>query len=442
MRFILGPNKLINLDELRNKYQKEKGIILDAPPSFFKTPTALGGTNIPARKSQITLIEKMRIILNANTFKEEHIKTNAELEAYLTSARVLLATVLYIQSQIGKSKRRSVLYRLLEDELGVSESNQLDEEDQEICFLAAKRIVAQQSFLEQANTALRDAKAPILTENEWANFKDFLISKSSQRLVNDPYADYPVTNVTQKLFGAAGAYAGATIGMLSGEVISHSTKALSTKTQLSAVVGGTLLVFRSAGPAGVALFAPAIAERLINSFCSISLAHMLGISMGIVGKGVGIGVGMSLDIAYKLLCAIGSTISTRAYSSPTHGVSGIRIKDGMTVLHGIPLEVSSLDSILAKYKDVKIIDIREGNLYIDDQLIKVPETGRQMPKELIDALKSHLSIDLSSLAENEHGTIEPGMQPGVEIEQIEGVERPEGVEYIERKSTTPQFALQ
>lgn len=382
MRFILGPNKLFNLAALRTKYQVEKGVDLDAPQSFFGWPTALGGVNVPARKEQIGLLEKMLIILKPNIFREEDIKTNKELEANLTSARAILGTVLFIRSQIGSSKRKSVLFRLLEDELGITESNYLDEEDQEICILAAKRVITSESFLEQANTALRDAAVPPISEKEWSEFKEFLIANSSKRLTTDPYSHYPITNVTQKLFGTAGAYAGATVGMLSGEVISNSTTALSSKAQLTTMVGSTLLVFHSAGPAGVALFAPAIAARLISAFCSISLAHILGTSMGIIGKGVGIGVGMPLDISYKLLCATCNVVGTYVYSSAKPQISGLRIKDGMAVIGGVAIEVSTLESVSSKYKQV-IVEIKDGKLYADGKLIEVPETGIQLPKETI-----------------------------------------------------------
>lgn len=389
MRFILGSNKLFNLDALREKYQQEKKIDLNAVQSSFSMPTLFGGTNVLMRKEQIAFMEKMLNILRPNIIKEEDIKTNEELEANLTSARVVLATVLYLQSQIGYSKRRSVLYRLLEDELGITSTNYLDDEDEEMCILAAKRIITSESFVEHANASLRDAQAAPITEKEWMDFKNFLLSKSPLKFTIDPYVNYPITNVAQKLFGAAGAYAGATVGMLSGEMLSGSTKALSAKTQLTTLVGSTLLVFRSAGPAGVALFAPAIAIRLIGAFCSISLAHILGMSMGIVGKGVGIGVGMPLDISYKLLSATCNIVCAHAISPTKSLISGIRIYDGMAVINGIAIEPTSIDA-LSKGATMTV-DVREGKLYIDDKLIDVPETGIKLPEATMELLKAKLS---------------------------------------------------
>ena len=390
MRFILPPNVLFNLDFLRDKYQKEKDIDLSDSPSLIGMPIFLGGIDVVTRKAQIEFLEKIRAILKENIFKEEEMTTHEELQANLTSARTMLAATLYVRSQISSSKRRSVLYRLLEDDLGITATNFLDEEDEEVCILAAKRLLTSSiSALDDANVALRKAGLKVLTEKEWNDFKEFVCSKSIKRVAPDLYVNYPITNVTQKLFGVAGAYTGATVGMLSGDVISHSTSALSTKAKFTALVGSTLLVFGSAGPAGVALFAPAIAESLISAFCSISLAHILGVSMGLVGQGVGIGVGIPLDLAYRLIWSSCKTLGSYAYNAKKPLLTGTRITDGMTVFNGIALEATLLDKVPAEYKQVEV-DIREGQLYINDVVVTVPETGIKLPIEVIELLKAKL----------------------------------------------------
>jgi hypothetical protein len=397
MRFILPPNVLFNLDLLRDKYQEEKKVDLSTSPSLIGMPLFFGGTDVVTRKAQIEFLEKMHAVLKPNIFKEEEIKTNEELQANLTSARIMLAVTLYVRSQISSSKRRSVLYRLLEDDLGITETNLLDEEDEEVCILAAKRFVTSSiSALEDANVALKKANLKTLTEKEWHDFKEFVCNKSIKKTSPGLYVNYPITNVTQKLFGVAGSYTGATVGMLSGDVISHSTKTLSTKTKFTALVGSTLLVFGSAGPAGVALFAPAIAERLISAFCSISLAHILGVSLGIVGQGVGIGVGIPLDLAYKLICASCKTIGSYTYNTKKPMLTGIRITDGMTIFEGIAVEATQMDNVSEEYKQVAV-DIREGQLYINETLVTVPETGIKLPVEVIELLKAKLHLSSQSI---------------------------------------------
>lgn len=390
MCYILPPNVLFNLDFVREKYQKEKEVDLNVSPPLLSKPVFFGGTDIVTRRAQIEFLEKIHNVLKANIFKEEEITTPAEFQANLTSARILLAATLFVREQISSSKRRSVLYRLLEDDLGITSTNYLDEEDEEICILAAKRLVTSSlSALDDANVALRNAGIKALTEKEWNDFKEYLCNKTIKKAPADLYAHYPITNVTQKLFGAAGSYTGATIGMLSGDVFSHSTNALSAKTKLTALVGGTLVVFGSAGPAGVALFAPAVAERLISAFCSISLAHILGLSMGFLGQGVGIGVGIPLDLAYRLIWTTCKTIGSYSSKNQIPLLTGIRIADAMTIFNGIALEAIPFDRIPPELQQVSI-EIVEGRLLIDGKEVSVPETGRQLTVEQMALLKTKL----------------------------------------------------
>lgn len=416
MRFILAPNTIINLDFLREKYQKAKDIDLNAPPSMFGMPTFLGGTDIPARKAQIEFLEKIRIILKPNTFKEEEIQNLAELQASVTASRVMLAATLYVKHQISQTykvrhpKGKSVLYNLMDEDLGITNQNYLDEEDEEICILAAKRVIMSSlSALDDANVELKKAGLKNFSEKEWSAFQDFLSKRSINKITKDPYANYPITGITQKLFGAAGSYTGATIGFISGDVLSHSTTALSTKTKFTALVGGTLLVLGSAGPAGVGLFAPAIAERLISAFCSISLAHILGVSMGLLGQGLGIIVGVPLDLAYKLIWSAAATVGAYSFSSKKPLLTGIRLGDGMTVFCGVPLESTPADKLPADYKTVQV-DVRDGQLYLDDKLVNVPETGMKLPEDVLRLLEARLK------------PIPASEEEGIELDEIDTAE--------------------
>ncbi len=417
MRFILAPNTLINLDFLRAKYEKAKDIDLNTPPSLFGRPLFLGGTDVKSRKAQIEFLEKIRTILKPNTFKEEEITTTGELQASITASRVMLAAVLYVKHQIAETykirnpKGKSVLFDLVEEDLGITAQNYLDEEDEEVCILAAKRITMSSiSALDDANTALRKAGLKNISETEWSAFQDFLRKRTISKLSQDPYANYPITNITQKMFGAAGSYTGATIGFISGGVISNSTNALSTKTKFTALIGSTLLVFGSAGPAGVALFAPAIAERLISAFCSISLAHILGVSMGILGQGVGILVGIPLDLVYRLIWSTCATIGSYTYSSKKPLLTGIRLADGMTVFCGVPIEATPVDKLPADYKQI-VVDVLDGKLYLNGKPVNVPETGVQLPEDVIKLLEAKLKALPA-----------PDEDDGIELEEIDAAE--------------------
>jgi hypothetical protein len=140
-------------------------------------------------------------------------------------------------------------------------------------------------------------------------------------------------------------------------------------------------------------------------------------SMGIVGKGVGIGVGMPLDIAYKLLYATCAMVGAYVSSSSKPLLTGIRIKDGMTVFCGIAIEETSLENVSSKYKQV-IVEIRDGKLYIDDQLVEVPETGIKLPKETIELLKLKLGLGVTTHSVDEGTKVDEG----VELDEVDRAE--------------------
>ncbi len=404
MRFILAPNTIVKLDFLRDKYQEIKKIDLNNSPSFFGMPTVLGGVDIAVRKSQIEFLEKVRVILKPNTFEEEKIETLDELAASTTASRVMFAAVLYIKEQIEQTytwrtpEEKSVLYTLLDKDLGITNQNYLDEEDKEMCFLAAKRLITSSiSALDQANSILKKAKLTEFTEKEWNNFQTYLCTRTINKIKKDPYANYPITNITQKLFGAAGSYAGATIGYISGDVLSHSTNALPHKTKFTALIGSTLLVCNYAGPAGVALFAPAIAERVISAFCSISLAHILSFSMGLVGQGMGTIVGIPLDLAYKLIWSACVAIGSYGYSSQKPLLTGIRLGDGVTVFCGVPFVPTPENELPTEYKQVEM-DVREGQLYLDGKVVNIAETEMKLPESIMMQLEAKLQEEIQQRA--------------------------------------------
>lgn len=394
MPFVLAPNALLNLDFLRDKYQNEKSINLNEPKPILSAPVMFGGTDVETRRAQIEFLEKMHLLLKAHFIKGEDISTHEDLQTSVTSSRIMLAAIVYVRSQISSSKRRSVLYRLLEDDLGISQYNDLDQEDEEICILAAKRYVTHSiSVFDQANAVLRKANHSPLNPLEWDHFNTFLCERSN-KIPDSRYSSYPITKISQRFFGAAGAYTGATVGMLAGDVLSHSSYSSSNKMKLTAMVGTSMVVFGSAGSAGVALFAPVVAERLLSAFCSISLAHILGVSMEFLGQGVGVSVGLPLDLACALICYACKTISSYTFNTQTPLLTGIRVSDGTLVFNGIAIKPMPEDQVPADCQTITI-DMRDGRLYINDQEVTASETT--LPAEFIERLETKLRM--SSLLE-------------------------------------------
>lgn len=357
MSYILPPDALTSINFLRVDYQKERNVDLDKSPSMFGTPILFGGTDVLARDTQTKFIKKMVVAFAANLLKEEQITTPQQAEASLTASRVIIAACKYVQSQISKPKKNSALYRLINSSLGINAENTLDTEDLSICNFAANRLINSSLVaFEHANIALRKANMEPFSEMEWEHFSKYLGEVTKKDDTLNPYSNYPITSITQPMFGAAFSYTGATIGFLSGGMVSESTKVMSTKVQLTALIGSTLLMLGPAGPMGVALFSQVIAGKLITSFCSISLAHVLGTTMGIVGQGIGIGIGLPLDAAYRLIWKACAIIGNY-YTDIPNNSTGIRIKDGMRMIGGIEIKQTTeleLAELAKSYELVKV----------------------------------------------------------------------------------------
>lgn len=137
MRFILTSDALQKFDNIRADYQKAKKVDIEKEPSMFGRPIYFGGTNVIERKRQIHFLEKIKLILGPNLLPVEQIKTPEQYQATIMANRVFVAACFYVQSQIMSSKRNSALYRLIDDYLSMTKENFLDDEDKELCLLAA-----------------------------------------------------------------------------------------------------------------------------------------------------------------------------------------------------------------------------------------------------------------------------------------------------------------
>lgn len=383
MRFILTSEALARFELLRTQYQQERGVDLTKKASWLGTPTFMGGIDSDSRQAQISFLEKIVFILKPNFFNDSQIKTPEEWQTNLTASRVMVAACLYVQSQIGNSERRSVLYRLIEDNLGITAKNKLDEEDKELCFFAANRLINSSSMnLDQINIALHKANLGSISERSWSEFSTFLQTQCQLAKTENPYENYPITSITQPLFGAVFSYAGVTVGYISGDTISKSTVSMEPRYKLTALIGSSLLILGPVSPASIAIVAPVVAGKLITTFCSISLAHILGVTMGLLGQGVGIGVGLPLDLTYQLLRKAYRTIKHHYYDDKNEPkLTGLRLGDGMLVVNGLEFKMTTPDDELPAHDNT--IEIKEdGEVYLNNQRVESskPIAGFELSK--------------------------------------------------------------
>lgn len=390
MRFILTDNAISNLEFLRYQYQIERKINLNDKPSIIGLPTMFGGINVVERKSQIAFLEQMHTILKPLICKEEDIKTPEQLNEHIAASRMMIAACLYVQSHINYSKRNSVLFRLIEDNLCINDDNYLDDEDKEACFLTASRLINSSKInLEKSNSILVNEGIDPISEKEWRKFANFLEEQTKTVSLDNHESEYPITAMTGPFFRMGLTYSGATVGMLMGETLSNASYVIGPKTKITAMIGTTLIVVGHASPTGIAIFAPVIAGKLISAFCSISLAHILSSTMGLIGQGIGVGVGIPLDVGYRLIkktCKIIGDYCKKEQENPE--MTGYRLADGLLVVNGITVQILPENKIPKDYVK-QIIEIKEdGHLYVDGQQTKVPFSGIQLPKNSVQELRS------------------------------------------------------
>ncbi len=390
MRYVLPIDALDKICLLRQQFQISKNNInIDNKPPLIRLPTMFGGIDYETRRKQIVFLEKLYLILKPNLKRLDEITNIDQLPATITAWRVYLIACLYVQSQNSSGE----LSTLIDHDLGITAENFLDKEDKDNFYATADRFVNAPGALEEASRALLQVKQRPFTELEWKELSEYIAKFNVKKESTNSYTNYPITSIAQPLFKATFSYTGATVGLLSGDVISKSTKAMSLKYQLTAFIGGSLLLVGPAGPTSVALIAPIVASKLITAFCSITLAHVLGVTMGIIGQGVGTIVGFPLDLACHLLWKVCTLIGDYCHREPKQPVlTGMRLSDGATIICGVAVGLTSEEEI-AQHDKKQIIELKkDGSMYIDGKPIITPEKGVQLPPEVVEQLKEHLKI--------------------------------------------------
>jgi hypothetical protein len=389
MHFILAPTCIEQFDNLRRDYEKERKVDLEASPSMFGMPTVFGGTDVKSRRQQIRFLEKIKTLMGLYLYRNKGINAIELLQAQLMSSQIMIAACIYVQNEIGNSKDNSALYRLINTYLGVTAENFLDKKDKESCYQTAAKIINYSNAFNQINALMRSVKSMEFTEAEWEKFSTFILDEEKKRKTPPPtYNKYPVTTAIQPIFKDAFTYVGSTIGWVSAEAISNSSVIISPQLQLTGLIGSLLIMGPTAGPASVAFLAPMIASRLVSSFCTISMASILGKTMGQAGVGTSKLVGLPFDLFYNLLRTMGSLIVDYSTKEPHLApITGIRIADGAGVIRGELIE--------------KLQITETGELSINDQLVPDPENKMALViKELNEKLAKNSILHMSEEEEN------------------------------------------
>jgi hypothetical protein len=397
MPFFLPRNALFNLSTIRAEYQTKKNINIDRVPSLSIPSSLFWSVDVTNRKAQIEFLEKWLFVLKPNTFKEEDITNEEEWGAHVTASRIMVAVALCIQSQIRKVNRHSELSELINEKLGIASNNLMDKEDKEVCLFGAKRLVESKDAFNEANAALTTAKRKPFTPREWDKFTTYLRERTNEKPAHDPYADYPITNISQKLFGEVFAFAGVTAAIITTDALRKSTNGYSNRLKLGVLVGSTLIVCTVFGPSG-AQYAPIVTDGLIAAVGYIGLSAIFSKGMRVVGQGVGFTVGYPLDLTCQLLYTTCKTVGVYCYPLEKNHITGMRIADGCPVSEGMVLIPAN--KLPTEYQTVNV-DIRDGQIFINGEQAPVTEAGIELSSGIIDHITKKGIIYDSDSKENE-----------------------------------------
>lgn len=357
MPFILPDDFVQKLKTLRYRYEIKNNI---KDMSQAQQPNHIscffGAKDVKTRHRQIDFVEK---ILNHLEQKLEEIdyrqpeQLERYIEEYIKNMRILLAVVLFVKNQINKPYWPKIgdVSQFLKDALQESPKNILDKETKAAAFLEAKQFIQTNPFDFSFKKKNEDPMKEI-----WEEFKNF-IKKSRQK--SKQGTQYPIAKLLIPVFKTPMELTGYTSGIIVGEVISKSTRLMGTRYSLTAAIGsGVCLVMGGGAKAGVILLAPTIAGKILDTFCGISLAWLLGKTFALMGTGIGLGIGMSLDLGWLFLskgCQYLSKIFLENNNVPA--ITGFSLIDGSRFINGLACQISEHDelTILEKNEDKKAI---------------------------------------------------------------------------------------
>lgn len=370
MPFLLSDNFISQLTRLRVDYESATGVKLNKTSQPLAISCFFGAKDVESRHRQIAFIEQWFALLQKDLCEGRSHDSLERMQCHVASLRVLVVVGLYINSKIEetytlRSGASAVLEQLINKALGISSDNVMDHETKACCLLAAKRYLAKPGRLQAINEGVRDP----ITETQWREFSRFITSQYA--LLEKKYQrEYPITAVTVPVCGKSLALAGYATGYVLGDMIAKTSELTPVRCAMTAIMGSCVVTI--GGPIS-AVSTMLIAGRILDIFCGISLAYVMGTSMEYVGKGVGVGVGLPLDIACKLLQTTRGLLE-QAYRGDVK-LSGLSLINGHQVIKGDEISCEELmgrpEQFLDGYED-ELVDVQ-----VDDIGFEVTINGQR-----------------------------------------------------------------
>lgn len=337
------------LSKIRRAYEKEtkKKLHTDVQPSalalFFGAKDLFKTDKCIQFLEHGVLSQKPRLKLNRQFLNQK------EFYNHVLAVRFLLAASVFVLAKIDSGNRvlpsYSVLRYLLVKAMATTD-NPINPETRDCSLRSTSQFM--QTRLEPSGV-FSDSEwlqVQLMYDSPmWAEFTRFIASEC--HLLEAKHAEpYPVTAITMPAF----ANFFEQIGKRSGDLISdwfrksERGRALSYSITLG-VNAGLYFVIRPLGlNNGLLLFAPSLAGILTDSFCTVSMAYLVGKIMRMLGGTSGFALGMTLDLSWNVIgnaCLLIKGIYQSR--SRCNDVTGFTLTDGQRVEDGFDITVSPLD---------------------------------------------------------------------------------------------------
>lgn len=363
--------KIKKMDE--NYAQRAKQNLIQ---SFL--PCFLGGKDTQKRNEQIYFIQQCKKALKIH-LNPDNVFT------YLASLKILVSVMLSIKAEITKqchvlSGENSILVQLINEALGLDiEDNQLDDITKDHCILETQRLLNSELYF-QAMCRIQER----VSIAAWHELNHYI--KTECDLINQKYSNpYPFASMMRPIFATPFEVIGSTTGFMIGNTLSNTLTIVPNQYSLPAAIGGGVCVMMGSNALGLVLLAPLITRQLLETFCSVSMAYILGAIMRILGDSVGWGVGFSLDMTRQLLQITYTQITQTFRETPKFPViNGYALVSGHRIQEGIKVD------LVINPSRVLIEICEEGLIYnIDGNKSIISWSGVEQSPEMM-ALLEHL----------------------------------------------------
>jgi hypothetical protein len=403
MPYVLPDSFLTDLRLIRKNYERDAGIKLNEASAPYKVSIFLGATDVKARRWQIQFVENWLKIFAEDLKPLEPSSSEDSIKNHIEALRFLVAICIFIKSQIDVTyivrKGSNATLTTLIDEALKLDKNSLDDETRACCLFSA------QLFLSQCNLEAISRKYNVkFQDSSWRKFLNFVTTECKELEEVHP-ASYPITSILMPALSIPMGLLGNTTGYIVGDALGKSALFLSTRYTITAAIGSGLLFLIGPGASvGILLLAPTYAGKLLDTFCGVSFAYLMGTVMGAAGASAGWVIGMSLDATWKLLyqacCVIGSACEEEPRLPP---LTGFTLVDPRRIIGGCEITVTEgQPDVTPGYQQLPVFFENKNNglsMFIDGEEVVTPtEYDNPAYKAItyqLEAIKPDRVVDLS-----------------------------------------------